>query len=252
MMNLLTNASDALGDESGHIKVRTERVRELDARWDRALGAAARPANWILIEVEDSGIGMDAATRERVFEPFFSTKKKGHGLGLAACLGIVSAHGGAILVDSEPGKGSRFSLILPASERASADPEKRVTPPAVVPCRVLIVDDEELVRSYLKRSLERRGYTVVEAFDGRAALSELSRGEVDVMVLDMTMPDVDGAEVVRRVRASGSSLPIVVSSGYLDADVERRLDRSMFQSLLVKPYGIAELVDAIESARARV
>ena len=125
----------------------------------------------------------------------------------------------------------------------------RNTPKA--PGRVLIVDDEELVRSYLKRSLERRGYAVVEAFDGRSALAELAQSKVDVMVLDMTMPDIDGAEVVRRVRAGGSTLPIVISSGYLDADVERRLERGMFQCFLVKPYGIAELVDAIESARAR-
>ncbi len=127
LMNLLTNASDALGDEAGVIEVRARRVTELDARWDGALGATVRPGDWVLIEVNDTGSGMDEATRGRVFEPFFSTKERGHGLGLAACLGIVSAHGGAVLVESEPGRGSCFSVLLPAG---AGEPAPSPRPPA--------------------------------------------------------------------------------------------------------------------------
>lgn len=250
LMNLLTNASDALGDQPGKIVVHTRCVDSADARWDGALGATVGPGDWVLIEVLDSGVGMDDVTRGRIFEPFFSTKKQGHGLGLSSCLGIVKAHGGAVLVESELGRGSRFSILLPA---ASAPDE--VTPPelpraASPPCRVLVVDDEALVRDQLRRVLELRGYTVTEARSGGEALPALVASRPDVMILDMTMPDIDGAEVLRRVRATGSRVPIVISSGYLDVGVEQRLPRGEFQGFLAKPYGVTELVKAIEHALA--
>jgi PAS domain S-box-containing protein len=254
LMNLLTNASDALGDRPGRISVRARPVHEVDARWDAAQGATVRPGRWVLIEVHDTGAGMDESTRGRVFEPFFTTKERGHGLGLAACLGIVAAHGGAVLVESELGQGSCFSVLLPASapaERSSGPLRETAAPP---PCRVLVVDDEAVVRAQLRRSLELRGYAVVEATDGRAALAALTTAPAeerpDVVILDMTMPDLDGAEVVRRARAAGSRVPIVVSSGYLDVAVERRLPRGQVQGFLPKPYGPTELVNAIERARA--
>jgi two-component system cell cycle sensor histidine kinase/response regulator CckA len=250
LMNLLTNASDALGDAPGTIRVRARRVHEVDARWEAAQGATVRPGRWVLVEVEDTGVGMDEATRGRVFEPFFSTKERGHGLGLAACLGIISAHGGAILVESEPGRGSRFSILLPASDAAETADVASVPRAATTPCTVLVVDDEALVRTQLRRTLELRGYTVAEAADGRAALALLEPGRPapDVIVLDMTMPDLDGAEVLRRLRAAGSRVPVVVSSGYLDVSLERRLPRGAFQGFLAKPYGATELVTAIETA----
>jgi PAS domain S-box-containing protein len=254
LMNLLTNASDALGDRPGRISVRVRRVRDLDARWDAALGATVRPGSWVLVEVRDTGAGMDEATRGRVFEPFFSTKERGHGLGLAACLGIVAAHGGAVLVESELGRGSCFSVLLPASGDADRAAGPEASGVAHRPCRVLVVDDEAVVRAQLRRSLELRGYVVEEAVNGRAALAALTApradGPPDVAVLDMTMPDMDGAEVLVRVRAAGSRVPVVVSSGYLDVAVERRLPRGQFQGFLPKPYGATDLVNAIEAARA--
>jgi PAS domain S-box-containing protein len=254
VMNLLTNASDALGESPGRITVRVRRVGQVDPRWDQAQGATVGPGRWVLVEVEDTGVGMDESTRGRVFEPFFSTKERGHGLGLAACLGIVRAHGGAVLVESELGRGSRFSVLLPASDPATLVRGAPHPRPMTRPCRVLVVDDEAIVRGQLRRSLELRGYTVVEAADGRTALAALvpaSGGEadVDVVILDMTMPDLDGSEVLRRLRAAGSRVPVVISSGYLDVAVERRLPRGEFQGFLAKPYGATELVSAIERAR---
>jgi len=122
---------------------------------------------------------------------------------------------------------------------------------ATTPCRVLIVDDEAMVRSQLRRSLELRGYTVAEAGNGRVALEMLAAqpASADVLILDMTMPDLDGAEVLHRLRAAGSRVPVVISSGYLDVAVERRLPRGEFQSFLAKPYSATELVTAIERAR---
>ncbi len=250
LMNLLTNASDSLGDGAGIIRVLARRVAEPDARWESALGATVRPGEWVLIEVRDTGCGMDEATRGRVFEPFFSTKERGHGLGLAACLGIVSAHGGAVLVESEVGRGSCFSVLLPAS---GGEPAASERPPATRPsrtCKVLIVDDEPLVRTQLRRTLELRGYTVAEAVDGRSALATVDEVRPDVIILDMTMPDIDGAEVLQRLRASGSRVPVIVSSGYLDVSVERKLSRGEFQGFLAKPYGASDLAAAIERALA--
>jgi len=248
MMNLLTNASDALADKPGKIDVRARHVRELDARWDDALGASVGPGNWILVEVEDTGVGMDEATRQRVFEPFFSTKEYGHGLGLAACLGIVSSHGGALLLESEPGRGSRFSLVLPATERPATE-----RPPASSvlgePCRVLVIDDEQLVRTQLRRSLELRGYQVDEACDGLSGVEAHAQRPADVLVIDMTMPDIDGAEVVRRIRAAGSKVAIVLSSGYQAHAAAERLATNAYQVFLPKPYGMNELVQALEQAR---
>jgi two-component system cell cycle sensor histidine kinase/response regulator CckA len=254
LMNLLTNASDALGERPGVIAVRARRVRDLDARWDGALGATVRPGSWVFIEVRDTGVGMDEATRGRVFEPFFTTKEAGHGLGLAACLGIVSAHGGAVLVETELGSGSCFSVLLPASDAAERENDSPLPRPTARPCRILVIDDEAVVRAQLRRSLELRGYVVAEASNGTAGLAALTGasagGPLDVAILDMTMPDLDGAEVLLRARAAGARIPIIVSSGYLDVAVERRLPRDQFQGFLPKPYSATDLVNAIESALA--
>jgi len=255
LMNLLTNASDALGEGAGVIEVRARRVTELDTRWDSALGATVGPGDWVLIEVRDNGAGMDEATKGRVFEPFFSTKERGHGLGLAACLGIVSAHRGAVLVESERGRGSCFSVLLPASQggRALAGRPAAVASAAALaahPCKVLIIDDEALVRAQLRRSLELRGYQVAEAKSGLGGLAAVDETAPDVVILDMTMPDIDGAEVLHRLREGGSRVPVIISSGYLDVAVEQRLTPGEFQGFLAKPFGASDLAAAIDRALA--
>jgi two-component system, cell cycle sensor histidine kinase and response regulator CckA len=243
-LNLFTNASDALDDNVGTITVTSERVTTPSHDWDDAYGATVGPGNWILLEVRDTGRGMDDATRARIFEPFFTTKPKGHGLGLAACVGIVKAMRGALRVDSTPGQGSCFALLLPAAAEAPRDAS---TPPVTEhrPCRVLVVDDESIVRRHVRRSLELRGYQVSEAPDGHSGLRCFFAEGADVLLVDMTMPDMDGAEVIRQVRAAGSNVPIVLASGYFDADVQRRLAPTSFQAFLPKPYLVSELLSAI-------
>lgn len=246
-LNLLTNASEALDGQVGTVTVTTQRVRRPSHYWDDAYGATVGPGNWILLEVRDTGRGMDDATRARIFEPFFTTKPKGHGLGLAACVGIVKAMRGALRVESTIGQGSCFSLLLPAAEE---QPEGARSTPVTAhsPCRVLVVDDESIVRRHVRRSLELRGYQVSEAVDGSSGIQKFFAEGADVLIVDMTMPDMDGAEVVRRIRETGSDVPVVLASGYFDAAVERRLATTSFQAFLAKPYLVSELVSAIERA----
>jgi PAS domain S-box-containing protein len=250
LMNLLTNASDALEDRAGVISVRVDRVRDPGERFRRALGKPVKRGDWVLIEVRDTGTGMDAATLERVFEPFFTTKSKGHGLGLAACVGIVTAHGGAILVESEFGQGSCFSVLLPAGRSASSPPPPSSQSSEERSKRALIIDDQPMVRAYLRHALTRLGYDSEEAYNGESGLARLARGDIDVVLLDMTMPDLSGAEVLSRLRASGSRVPVVLVSGYHDLAAE--LDPKSFQAFLLKPFGITQLAKALEQASARV
>jgi PAS domain S-box-containing protein len=248
MMNLLQNASDSLEGHPGTIRVSTERVRELDARWDDALGASVRPGDWVLVKVKDTGCGMDEMTRRRIFEPFFTTKPRGHGLGLGSCLGIVAAHGGAISVESAPKHGSTFSLLLPATTVRAEQTAVRASG-APRACRILVVDDEELVRTHLRRLLERRGFLVLDVADGKAAIAAVARSRPDLVLLDLSMPELDGVDVVRRLRAEGSHVPVVLCSGDLEYASDRGLEPGLVQSILQKPFSTEELIHAIERAR---
>jgi len=250
LLNLSTNAIDALESTRGRVEIRARRVSQPDARFDDAIGATVRPGNWVLLEVEDDGVGMDELTKARIFEPFFSTKERGHGLGLAACLGILRGHRGALHVESAPGKGSCFSLLLPAAEPRAEPAERKSVRPApldVEPCSVLVVDDHPMVRAQMRRSLELRGFIVVDAEDGQSCLDRLEQRAVDLILLDMTMPGLAGPDLLRTIRSRGVRVPVVLTSGYtLSAEA---LEAGSFQAFLQKPYGIGELLAAIERAR---
>jgi two-component system cell cycle sensor histidine kinase/response regulator CckA len=248
LMNLFTNASDALGDAPGTISARASLVSEPDARFQHALGALVRnkASSWVLIEVSDTGSGMDERTRERIFEPFFSTKAKGHGLGLAACLGIVSAHGGAVHVESAPGRGSTFSVLLPSAERLRAP--RQALSRSARSAHILLVDDETPVRQQIRRMAEAQRYSVREASDGASALTALADETFELMLLDVTMPDMNGIEVVREARARGHRLPIVLTSGYSDFPLETRLEPQTYSGFLAKPFTLEQLVIAVERA----
>ena len=248
-MNLLTNASDALEGKPGRISVRTERVQEPGERWSQSLGAPVRRGEWVVVAVRDSGAGMDEATQKRIFEPFYSTKARGHGLGLGSCLGIVKAHGGAILVESAPGLGSTFSVLLAATERRPASLPPAATVPQ--PCSVLVVDDEPLVRSLVRHLLSRHGFTVEAAANGLEGIDAIERASPDVVLLDMILPDLDGVDVVRRLRVAGVTVPVVLCSGDLGAARERGLDPDLVQGMLQKPFDSRQLLSAIERARGR-
>jgi len=246
LSNLVANASEAIGDAPGTITISLstmacDRAYLANTYVDEDLPEGC----YLLLEVSDTGCGMDAATLGRVFDPFFSTKFTGRGLGLAAVLGIVRGHRGAIHVYSEPGHGTTFKILLPATPLATAVAGAART--AASEWRgqgtVLLVDDEEEVRIVAKRMLERFGLTVLTASDGHEALDVFRArpGDVDLVILDLTMPRLDGEETFRELRRIAPDISVLLSTGYNEQTVAARFTGQGLAGFLQKPYTRTEL-----------
>ncbi len=253
IMNLITNASEALGDRAGAIRISTG-VRTCDRAYlSRAcVGEALPPGQYVFTEVADTGCGMDAETKARIFDPFFTTKFTGRGLGLAAVLGIMRGHGGALLVESAPGKGSSFCLLLPPTAR---DPRHPAAPTTDVARStglrtILVVDDEPGVRSVVRATLEHAGYRVLTAGDGDEALRVFRdhADEIACVLLDLTMPQKSGNEVMAELQALRADIPIVLTSGYDETDVVNRFGKQALAGFVQKPYRGRDLLAAIDAA----
>jgi PAS domain S-box-containing protein len=250
-MNLIINASESIGDRSGVITVSVGATRCDEAYLRKTeLREALTPGLYVHLEVTDTGGGMDAETRSRIFEPFFSTKFTGRGLGLAAVLGIVRAHKGALKVYSEPGKGTTFKILFPAltdGEDATRFPE----PSSLADWRgqgtILLVDDEESLIALGARMLEHLGFTVVTATDGLQAVDLFrKRGkEIDLVLMDLTMPHMDGAEAFGELRRLNPDVRVVLASGYSHEDVASRFAGKGLDGVLQKPYSLAKLREAL-------
>jgi PAS domain S-box-containing protein len=233
LLNLVNNAKDALGGRGGEITVRSEAVH-LDGTPDVDDILSCGPGSYVLIEVTDNGPGMDAETRRHVFEPFFTTKQTGHGLGLAAVLGIVRAHGGGIRVMTAPQRGARFQVLWPAAVTA---PMRAVVVPTSGSQTVLVIDDEDLVRDVVARMVEELGYSAVTASDGKSGLDLIERQAVDAVLVDLTMPNMSGADVVAALRQRRPNLPLIVCSGY-DRDSRGPIQADAY---LPKPFRMDSL-----------
>jgi CheY-like chemotaxis protein len=241
VLNLLTNAADAVGRRRGWIEVATfaatgDPVREQDAVVDARSG----PGPWVGVRVADTGVGMDEETRQRIFDPFFSTKARGRGLGLAAVLGIVRGHQGALTLRTTAGRGSEIQVLLPALpahlKPATAAPAPALERVGALQGTVLVVDDEDTVREVAETMLEGMGLEVVGARDGVEALERFDENPdaVDLVLMDLTMPRMGGVAAAQALRERRPDLPILLSTGYLDAagPVADRADLP----LLKKPY----------------
>ena len=249
-MNLITNASEALQDGSGTILVRTgRRIVEREDLASFTLGSSLASGPCVSLLVSDDGTGMDAQTRARIFDPFFSTKFTGRGLGLAGVLGIVRGHKGAVQVQSTPGAGSSFEVLLPVSPGSVklAEPTRRSPrrPPDAL--RVLVADDDELVLTVASLMLEAEGCEVVGARDGQDAVDLLRDQEsrIDLVLLDMTMPRLSGEEAFRELRRIRPDVPVILSSGYTEQEIRGRLAGEGVAGFVQKPYRAADLMDEI-------
>ncbi len=254
VMNLVVNASDALTDGKGAITMTTGLIH---ARPGELESAYYSPdfieGDYVFLDVADTGRGMPAETLERIFDPFFTTKFTGRGLGLAAALGIVRGHRGAIRVWSEPGEGSRFVLLLPAAiplERASAG--KAMKGPASVRATgaVIVIDDEPMVRSITSRALATMGYAPLAAASGEEGLAVIDARApiVEAVLLDMTMPGMDGAAVLAAIRQRWPVLPVILMSGYSEQVALERVQGTAVSGFIQKPYDLDTLRRALAAA----
>jgi PAS domain S-box-containing protein len=241
VVNLVTNASEAIGAADGEIVLRT--------------GAMTGPEGAsVFLEVRDDGPGMDEGTKKRIFDPFFTTKFTGRGLGLAAVQGIVRVHGGSIQVESAPRRGTTFTVLIPAAgQRPKPDAGasgERARPRATG--TILVVDDEESVRSVARHSLEERGYEVLTASDGESAveLFEERVGSIDAVLLDVVMPRMSGEETLDALKRLKADVRVVLTSGHGERDVASRFDRRGLAGFMQKPFRPEELVHRIEEALA--
>jgi PAS domain S-box-containing protein len=258
VMNLVVNASEAIGRGRGVVTVRTgAMVCDADYIRETTYDADLAPGRYAYFEVSDTGCGMDAETLDRIFDPFFTTKFTGRGLGLAAVLGIVRGHDGAIKVYSEPGRGSTFKVLFPAAEGTpdlieTADADATETDFAGA--TIMLVDDEETVRDVGRQMLERLGCEVLVCESGRDALDHFARApdRFDCVLLDLTMPPPDGEETFRELRRLRRDVRVVLSSGYNEQDLIARFASKGLAGFIQKPYVLRRLREVLSRTLAGV
>ncbi|MEI6471169.1 MAG: response regulator [Holophagaceae bacterium] len=254
VMNLVINASEAIGDHPGTVILRTRAVTcsraDLSADFP---GQVLVPGTYVRLDVEDDGCGMDAETIGRIFDPFFTTKFTGRGLGLSAMLGIVRGHHAGLRVQSRPGKGTTFTLLFPASGAAlpAALPPTEADQPSSG--TVLVVDDESIIRDLARGALQGLGFRVLEARDGLEAVEFFEAGleTVDLVLLDMTMPRMGGAEAFRRIRALSPGTRVLLTSGYTQKESLESLVDLPPDGFLQKPFRIRELAGKVREVLLR-
>jgi len=245
LMNMFVNAWQAMPD-GGDLYLKTENMH-LDAT--EASPHAVEAGRYVKISITDTGVGMDAATRRRIFDPFFTTKEigRGTGLGLASGYGIIKNHGGFINVYSEPGRGSTFSIYLPASDKAPLRDGIREQTIIKGSETILLVDDEEIIIDIGKIMLEKIGYQVLVANSGKAALKSMSEmgGDIDLVILDLIMPGMDGGETFDGIRDIDPAMPVLLSSGYSINGQASDIMKKGCNGFIQKPFQISEISQLI-------
>jgi PAS domain S-box-containing protein len=246
IMNLLLNGVQAVGEEPGKITVITDQQTIAGDEWQywERTGQPLTPGSYFTLEIHDTGRGMDEATIARIFDPFFTTKQAGHGLGLAAVQGIVRGHRGGLRVYSVPGKGTTFKLLFPALVDGEVDEiEHRQPAETAVSGTILVIDDETAVLEAVTDILEGSGWQVLTASSGPAGL-EIYREEqdnIDLILLDLTMPGMTGEETFRRLRHLNAQARVLLSSGYNEIEATNRFVGKGLVGFIQKPYNAQQL-----------
>ena len=250
VMNLITNASEALTG-SGAIRISTgERTVERTYTSAPHLGTQLNKGNYVYVEVSDTGSGMDEETRTKIFDPFVTTKFTGRGLGLAAVLGIVRGHKGSIEVSSQPGDGTTFTVLFPASGRSAVEP---VATPDIRECQargtILVVDDEESIRAAVQLMLNEYGFEVVTASDGLQGVEIFRERSEDIVavLLDMTMPKLDGEAAFMQLRGISPDIPVILMSGYNEHDIAERFEGKGLAGFVQKPFRPDTLIEMLQT-----
>lgn len=261
VMNLVINASEALSERSGLISLCTGVVR-IDPAYlaETHLSPDLPEGDYVFLEVADNGVGMAPDVQTRIFDPFFSTKFTGRGLGLAAVLGIVRGHKGALKVYSEPGRGTTFKVLLPCADGPAEELQSSLASTAEWRGvgAVLIIDDEETVRVTSARMFEVLGFQPILAHNGEMGLEcfNARRSEIVLTVVDLTMPRMEGDEVFREIRRIQPEARVMLMSGFNEQDAVSRFLGKGLAGFIQKPFRIGTLreklqqIFAIESGTA--
>ncbi len=252
VMNLIINASEAIGEQPGAISVTTEQV---NGGADLAASSATESSSgdYVRLEVSDTGCGIAEEATEKIFDPFYSTKFLGHGLGLAVVQGIVRAHGGSISLVSAPGQGTTFQVLLPCTAAMPQETLQEIKPdeaeayPSQVRT-VLVVEDEETLRLAASKWLRKRGFSVIEAGDGSAALDlmRLHKGYIDVLLLDFTLPGMSSRELLAEIQRMQPDLKVIVTSAYSKETVAAEFGGLAIEHFIRKPFQLGDIARLLE------
>ena len=251
IMNLILNAAEAMVGGNGHVWVTTGReiIMNHDAHYWHWTGSTLPAGEYVCLRVQDSGVGMTPDVRSRIFDPFFTTKASGQGLGLAAVLGIVRDHHGGLHVESEPGRGTLFQLLFPISTQEET--AVTTTSPSVTNTHaeqlILVIDDEEPVREAVIDIMELHGLKVLTAANGQEGVKQFAqcKDEIQLILLDMSMPGLNGIETLKALRQIDPEVCIILSSGYSQQQITQELKVNGRTGFLAKPYNVDALVEKV-------
>ena len=244
VLNLLTNAADAIGQRTGAIRVSTTAVALKGDEPMRFPPGGLPPGDYVELRVSDTGEGMAPEVQARIFDPFFTTKATGRGLGLSALLGIIRGHRGGIQLDSAPGAGTVFRIFFPRSAAGGAEaPSAAPSDAQALSGTLLLADDEPGVLEAGRALLEALGFTVLAAEDGESAIAAFldHQDEIRLVILDQTMPRLSGTDAFRAIRRLRPGLPVILSSGFSEEEVGDTLRAEGLEGFLQKPYRLADL-----------
>jgi PAS domain S-box-containing protein len=257
VMNLIVNGADAIGEKQGTVAVSLSSIdlgKDELTQYGKLTNTVLKEGRYALLEVRDNGIGMKPETMRHIFDPFFTTKFIGRGLGLSAVLGIIRGHDGGIAVDSVEGEGATFRVILPVAPIPEPEPEPAAKAEESLhgshtPTTVLVIDDEEDVAAMAKEILETEDYTVMIELNPIRGIEmyKQHRSEIGAVLLDMTMPEMSGKDVVEALRAIDPGVKIIISSGYSESEVQKQIGMGKVSGFIQKPYPLQLLVTKVQS-----
>ena len=251
VMNLIINASEAVGDAQGEIRISLTKTMRTEKQPDKDYhGKTIPPGEYICLEVTDTGCGMDEETKWRIFEPFYTTKFTGRGLGMSAVLGIIMSHKGALQLFTQPSHGTTFRVYLPCGENG-AESQIDIAPSELWlgSGTILLAEDEEPIRKLARVLLKKLGFDVIEASNGREALELYQKNAADItlVITDMGMPVMDGYHLFHELKQLAPNLAIIISSGFGDTEVSTRIRAEDIAGSIRKPYNFDQLRDVLKS-----
>jgi CheY-like chemotaxis protein len=254
-VNLVINAAESMSDH-GEVIVRleTRNLKEAEVR-SRYLPDQYPEGAYVCLDVLDNGCGVDSAALDRLFDPFYSTKFAGRGLGLAAVLGIVRRHGGLIDVSSVPGTGTHIVVALPAMQHGTPPAVVSDPPGSIDAARkvILFADDDTQVRTAYTQLLKHHGYQVLEAEDGDVALQRFiqSRKDIGCVILDLSMPRMDGWQALQHIRELDEKVPVILATGYSEQILDTSEPRIAVDAFLYKPFQLHTLLETVKGVMSR-